>query len=129
MSSDLPLLIILVVIALTFISALLYISLRARHVATGNVVRVLVELWVAFALIIAIFDYISHVLGPAPSGSLADELLSRLAHWHVLLRTQQVTIVAGVLVALGLFVHVLTTIRALQSRPLTVQPTHEGENS
>ena len=121
---------ILVAIMLCFVSALLYISLRSRQVYSARVLRVILELWIAFALILCIFAYISHFLGSASSGgSLAGELATRLAHWYALTQAQQFTLLAGALLAVGLFVHVLLSIQALQSRPLPELPAHEGENS
>ncbi len=149
---DLSLLLILVVMILSFISTLLYISLRARHVAVGSVVRVLLELWGAFALIIGIFAYIGKYLGSTPalrqadefaahlpvpppwyhpqnvhSGSFASELANRLAHWHTLSATQHVSICLGTLLAVGLFVHVLISVQALQSRRIVAAFSHEGD--
>jgi hypothetical protein len=124
---DLPLLIILVVISLSFVSALLYINLRSQHIASARVVRVLLELWGVFALIIGIFAYISHLLGSTPSGSMAEELTARLAHWHTLARVPQVIILVGAICALGLFVHLLISLHTLQSRPHAIPSPQEGD--
>ena len=125
--SDLPLLIILVAMALTFVSFLLYVNLGSQGIPSRRIVVLLAELWLTFAVIIATFAYISNILGPAPAGSIADELAVRLSRWRELSTMQQTTILVGGALVVILFVHIIWSLRVLQQRaPRNVPPSHGG---
>lgn len=127
--SDLWLFLILVAVALAFVSTLVYINLRAQGVATPRVVRLLGELWGGFALIVAILAYISRVLGTTPAGSPGQELLVRLTRWHELTTGQQVMVIGGTLLALFLFIHMMYALHAVQRHATRRVSPYNGGNT
>lgn len=105
--TNLWLFLILVAVALGYVSLLISISLRSLRVPIARVYLLLGELWGAFILITATLFLVTRLLGTEVSGSIADELGSRFAHWQGLTTGQQVVIAGGTLFALLLFVHTI----------------------
>jgi Na+/melibiose symporter-like transporter len=124
--SDLVVLLILVAVVLAYVSVLLYINLGSQGVALPRVIRLLVELWLTFALIIGVLAVVTGSLGPTPAGSIAAELAARLSHWRQLSSGQQAMILGGVVLALVLFAHFIWSYRALQQQDARHLPPSNG---
>lgn len=120
---------VLLAVALTYVSVLIYISLRGRDTAPARIRRVLIEMWVTFALIIGILYIITLPLGNAPSGSIAVEISTRIAQWHAVPLLQKVVIIGGSILAIALFAHFILSLRSLQHRRPSVPPSAGGTKS
>ncbi len=109
--------VVLTAVALAYVSLLTYIRLSSQGIARRRVVRLLVELWLDFALIISAFVLVSAFVGPVSRGkSVADELAARLARVHVLSAGKQVLIVGLFVLAVLVFVHFIWSLRAIERR-------------
>lgn len=114
MSSDFWLFIILVSIALGYVSVLLFVYLTAQGVTVSRVTRLIIELWVTFVLIIIVLLVSTSALDTPQSGSLASELLTQLSRWRSMSLAQRGIAITGLLVAILLFVHIIWSIRSAQ---------------
>lgn len=97
-------------------SLLLYIQLGSHRVPRQRIVYILAEIWVIFALIFAIFTLTSQQLGAVPHSAIADELAARLAHFRALPATRQILCSAAILLACGLFGHMIWSLQRAQRR-------------
>jgi heme A synthase len=124
--SDTTVFLALTAAALGFVSVLIYINLRSQGIAPARVRRLLIELWGGFALIVAIFFYIAHILGDVVAGSPAEELARRLSRWGALTSGQQIIIVVGSFLALVLFLHVIWSLNSVQRKARRHLPPSDG---
>lgn len=118
MSSDLILMTILVSLVLAYVSVLIYINLASTGIPSTRIYRILVEVWVIFLLIVIVLALITRPLGPVPSSNLADEMKNRLAHWSQLSWAEQSFIVAGAILVMGLFSHLIWSLRAVRKHAI-----------
>ena len=112
--TDMLIMLVLVAAILGYISVLLYYRLGSLGVSPGHVVRVIVELWVTFAVITALFSVIAHLVGPVAGLTPADQVAAQWARVHTLPAAQQGMVFVGALLALALFLHFLWSWQSLQ---------------
>ena len=80
----------------------------------AQIVRVILELWLTFAVIIGIFALISRRVGPVTGDSPASQLAAEWARVHTLPALQRGEIYVGLLLAIAVFVHFLWSWQVLQ---------------
>lgn len=112
MTDDLVLVLILSALALGFASLLVYIRLRSLGLTGRRILGLLAELWLSFAAIITLFSLTRQLLGEAPRTGLFSELAYLLERVQTLPPAQQWLLLGALVVAIGLFAHLLWSLRA-----------------
>ncbi|MHB9132195.1 MAG: hypothetical protein ACYDBB_14060 [Armatimonadota bacterium] len=111
-----PVILVLVALVLAFVSFLLTIRLRSEGASPGRTWRVLIELWVTFALIIGIFSLVNALIAPTGNQSIGGDFLARLARARSLSTGLQVLIYGGLVLALAMFVRLMLVLRSVGER-------------
>ena len=111
---------VLTAFPLAYVSLLLYIRLSSQRVPNKRIWRLLGEVWGIFALIFVIFALVSRRLGTVPHSSITKELGAQLELVRALPLGHQLFVGAAMLLALGLFGHLLWSLQRLQR--------HDGRN-
>lgn len=106
--------IVITALPLSYLSVLLYIHLGSRRTPRKQVVYLLAEMWAIFALIFTMFALTSRQLGPVPRSSIANELAYQVGHVRTMPIHSQLLCAAAVLLACGLFGHLLWSLRRVQ---------------
>lgn len=96
--------------ALGFVSLLIYIRLASQGMSPKRIVRIIAEMWGIFALIITIFTLISRRIGAASSASIVQEI----ARIRTLPAAELAMLALALLLAVGLFVHLLWSMHRVQ---------------
>lgn len=124
-----PFVILALVITLTFLSALLYISLGARGVRHARAFGVIIELWLVAALFVAMSVLADRLLGPVPRAGVENEITVRLAQLRAMPASQQALLIGGWVLTLALLAHFIITMRTLQQGTIfTGPPSEEPED-
>lgn len=124
--SDLIVMLVLTAFVLGYISLLLFIRLGSLGVSRGQIIGIVIEVWLTFAVIIGMFILLQRFLGPVPRTGVPRELFTQLDQLNRLPIGQRLLIYGGFIVAIALFVHLLWSFRAAQREaPRAEQPPTE----
>jgi len=112
--SDFVVLLILMALALAYVSLLLFIHLGSLGINRGRVIGIVIEVWLTFALIIGVFSLLQYFIGPVPQSTVAGEMAALFARLGRLPVWQRLFIYGGLAAAVALFAHLLWMLRAAQ---------------
>lgn len=129
MTDSLPVMIIFLALGLGLVSVLLYVSLGSRGVARSRIIRIIIEVWLSFALVVGAFALINLLLGPTARTGVANELLGRIARIRELAPRQQMLIVGMFAIALAIFIHLIWALQRAQSKSLVSHTFPEEESN
>jgi len=101
------------VAALLFASYLLTLRLRFEGASRAHIIRVIIELWATFGLILVAFITVRRLLGAVPRSSAGGEFVSQFDQLRTLPTGQQAIVAGLVLLALVLFVHLLWSLNTV----------------
>jgi len=123
---DLFVLLVLTAFVLGYISLLLFIRLGSLGVSRRQIIGIVIEVWLTFAVIIGIFALLQQFLGAVPRTGVSGELFTQLQQLNRLPLQQRLLIYGGFIVAIALFAHLLWSFRAAQREaPHAEQPPTE----
>lgn len=109
---DLVLLLILVSLVLIFVSVLLRVRLHELGASRGTAVRIIVEVWATFALIIGVMALARQQLGDVPRGpSIGAEFALTLRMIGSLPVGMRWLLLGGLVLVLVLFAHLIWSLR------------------
>lgn len=112
---DLLLLLALSAAILGYASLLISMRLRAGGAPPARIRLALIELWGTFIVIIGLFAVIRSLLGDVGGDSVFDGLRTQLERLRALSAGMQATIILAMLIALGLFVHLIWMLQRLNN--------------
>lgn len=111
MSDELPLMLIVTLLALAFVSWLLRIQLGSLGVPDRRILLLLIELWLSFSLIIALFVYAGAIIGPITRQlRVSDEYQRWWGQIHALNGHQQGLLLVLLALALVILLHFIWTL-------------------
>jgi hypothetical protein len=128
--SDLVVMMILVAFVLAYVSLLLVVRLGSLGVSRGQIVGIVIEVWLTFALIIGVFALLQQFIGPVPQSGFPGEIVAQLAQLNRLPGWQRLLIYGGLVAAVILFAHFLWSFRAAQreSPPAGQPPNGDADD-
>lgn len=116
------------IIALIFLSALLYISLGSRGVRLTRALAAVAELWLTVALFVAMSVLADRLLGQVPRGEVGNEIALRLAQVRAMPPSLQVLFIGGWALTFALLAHFMFALRRLQQGAVYTGPPPPEEN-
>ncbi len=125
--NDLVLLLILVSLALIYVSVLLAIRLGSLGVPRRVVRQLIIEVWLTFALIIGVMALARAQLGHiARAPNLGQEMLLVFRRWNSLPAGPRLLLLGGLVLALILFAHLIWSLRSLPREASEEGDSHDA---
>ena len=124
--SSVPVVLLLTVLALGYVSLLLYYRLASQGWPMRRVYGVIAEVWLVFALIVGAFWLTTLLIPAAPAVSLAAEFAARLRVIGSLPLAQQALLIGLFVAALASLIHLLLSLR-IAFRDAPIVPPKDGE--
>ena len=117
--SDLVPMVVVICLSLALVSLMLVARMRAGGVPAQHASMLIAQLWLTIGVIVALFVAISQVLGaPAAARGLRAELEDIGHRFGALGAESKSMLVIGVVLAVGLFAHLLYSLsRAMRAAP------------